>query len=78
MISPVSYTHLLNERLAAFIDTLSEAHEGYTASVESTRSFNQQLRDQVSDLQSSVQEAADLEALKQALEQRLELSLIHI
>ena len=66
------YLKQLNERLAAFIDTLSEAHEGYTASVESTRSFNQQLRDQVSDLQSSVQEAADLEALKQALEQRLE------
>lgn len=66
------YLKQLNERLAAFIDTLSEAHEGYTASVESTRTFNQQLRDQVSDLQSSVQEAADLEALKQALEQRLE------
>ena len=66
------YLKQLNERLAAFISTLSEAHEGYTASVESTRSFNQQLRDQFSDLQSSVQEAADLEALKQALEQRLE------
>ncbi|WP_296277198.1 diguanylate cyclase, partial [Pseudomonas sp. UBA7530] len=66
------YLKQLNERLAAFISTLSEAHEGYTASVESTRNFNQQLRDQVSDLQSSVQEAADLDTLKQALEQRLE------
>ncbi|MFV3383903.1 GGDEF domain-containing protein [Pseudomonas sp. NY15364] len=66
------YLKQLNERLAAFISTLSEAHEGYTASVESTRHFNQQLRDQVSDLQNSVQEAADLDALKQALEQRLE------
>ncbi|TRO41620.1 diguanylate cyclase [Pseudomonas sp. ALS1131] len=66
------YLKQLNERLAAFISTLSEAHEGYTASVESTRHFNQQLRDQVSDLQNSVQEAADLDALKQALEHRLE------
>ncbi len=66
------YLKQLNERLAAFISTLSEAHEGYTASVESTRNFNQQLRDQVNDLQSSVQEAADLDTLKQALEQRLE------
>lgn len=66
------YLKQLNERLAAFISILSEAHEGYTASVESTRHFNQQLRDQVSDLQNSVQEAADLDALKQALEQRLE------
>ena len=40
--------------------------------MENARSFNQQLRDQVSDLQNSVQEAADLESLKQALEQRLE------
>lgn len=66
------YLKQLNERLAAFIETLSEAHEGYSASVENARSFNQQLRDQVSDLQHSVQEAADLESLKQALEQRLE------
>ncbi|PIA73961.1 GGDEF domain-containing protein [Ectopseudomonas toyotomiensis] len=66
------YLKQLNERLAAFIETLSEAHEGYSASVENARSFNQQLRDQVSDLQNSVQEAADLESLKQALEQRLE------
>lgn len=66
------YLKQLNERLAAFIATLSQAHEGYSASAESARSFNQQLRDQVSDLQNSVQEAADLESLKQALEQRLE------
>lgn len=66
------YLKQLNERLAAFIKTLSEAHEGYSASVENARSFNQQLRDLVSDLQNSVQEAADLESLKQALEQRLE------
>lgn len=66
------YLKQLNERLAAFIGTLNEAHEGYSASAESTRSFNQQLREQVSDLQNSVQEAADLESLKQALEQRLE------
>jgi diguanylate cyclase len=66
------YLKQLNERLAAFIETLSQAHEGYSASAESARSFNQQLRDQVSDLQQSVQEAADLETLKQALEQRLE------
>ncbi len=66
------YLKQLNERLAAFIETLSQAHEGYSASAESARSFNQQLRDQVSDLQNSVQEAADLESLKQALEQRLE------
>lgn len=66
------YLKQLNERLEAFLGTLSEAHEGYSASVESARSFNQELRDQVTDLQNRVQEAADLEALKQALEQRLD------
>ncbi|MGG2398501.1 GGDEF domain-containing protein [Pseudomonas sp. SH1-B] len=66
------YLKQLNERLAAFIATLSEAHEGYGASVESARSFNQQLHEQVADLQNSVQEAVDLESLKQALEQRLD------
>jgi len=66
------YLKQLNERLAAFIDTLSEANEGHSASVESSRSFNQELREQVSDLQSSVQEAVDLETLKQALEHRLD------
>lgn len=66
------YLKQLNERLAAFIQTLSEAHEGYGASAQSARNFNQQLQDQVTDLQNSVQEAVDLDALKQALEQRLD------
>ncbi|MFI8746213.1 GGDEF domain-containing protein [Pseudomonas sp. NPDC077186] len=66
------YLKQLNERLAAFIGTLSEAHEGYSESVESARDFDRQLREQVSGLQHSVQSAADLEALKQALEQRLD------
>ncbi|MEO4048005.1 diguanylate cyclase [Pseudomonas sp. CAU 1711] len=66
------YLKQLNERLAAFIDTLSLAHEGYSESVESARSFNRELREQVSDLQASVQEAADLASLKQALERRLD------
>ncbi len=66
------YLKQLNERLAAFIDTLSEASEGHSESVERARSFNQELREQVTDLQSSVQEAVDLETLKQALEQRLD------
>ena len=66
------YLKQLNERLAAFIDTLGQAHEGYSESVESARSFNRELREQVSGLQASVQEAADLASLKQALEQRLD------
>lgn len=66
------YLKQLNERLAAFIDTLSAASEGHSESVERARSFNQELREQVTDLQSSVQEAVDLETLKQALEQRLD------
>lgn len=66
------YLQQLNERLAAFLGTLSEAHEGYSESLESARSFNQELREQVSGLQASVQEAADLESLKQALEARLD------
>ena len=66
------YLKQLNERLSAFLGTLSEAHEGYSESVESARSFNRELREQVNDLQASVQEAADLPALKQALEQRLD------
>ncbi len=67
-----SYLKQLNERLAAFLGTLNEAHEGYSESVESARSFNLELREQVSSLQASVQEAADLPRLKQALETRLD------
>lgn len=66
------YLKQLNERLEAFLGTLSEAHEGYSESVESARNFNQELREQVSDLQASVQEAVDLPSLKRALEQRLD------
>jgi len=67
-----SYLKQLNERLAAFIGTLNEAHEGYSESVESARSFNQELRAQVSGLQASVQTAVDLDSLKHALEARLD------
>ncbi|PTS82302.1 GGDEF domain-containing protein [Pseudomonas sp. HMWF032] len=67
-----TYLKQLNERLALFLDTLTEAHEGYSESVESARTFNQELRDQVSGLQASVQEAVDLHSLKQSLEARLD------
>lgn len=67
-----SYLKQLNERLASFLSTLSEAHEGYSESVESARNFNQELREQVSGLQASVQGAADLQTLKQSLEARLD------
>jgi diguanylate cyclase len=67
-----SYLKQLNERLAAFLGTLNEAHEGYSESVESARSFNLELREQVNNLQASVQEAADLPSLKQSLETRLD------
>ncbi|MBC9252924.1 diguanylate cyclase [Pseudomonas alcaligenes] len=70
------YLKQLNERLAAFLGTLTEAHEGYSESVESARSFNQELREQVSGLQASVQEASDLDGLKRALEARLD-GLLH-
>lgn len=66
------YLKQLNERLEAFIDTLSQAGEGYGEASECARHFDRELRAQVADLQSSVQGAADLESLKQALEQRLE------
>ncbi|MDO9617552.1 MAG: diguanylate cyclase [Pseudomonas sp.] len=67
-----SYLKQLNERLASFLTTLSEAHEGYSESVESARTFNLELREQVSGLQASVQDAVDLPTLKQSLEARLE------
>ncbi len=67
-----SYLKQLNERLEGFLGTLSEAHEGYNESVESARSFNQELREQVSGLQASVQETVDLPTLKQSLEARLD------
>ncbi|MFZ3153241.1 GGDEF domain-containing protein [Pseudomonas sp.] len=66
------YLKQLNERLASFLSTLSEAHEGYSESVESARSFNQELREQVSGLQASVQDAIDLPSLKHSLEARLD------
>lgn len=67
-----SYLKQLNERLASFLGTLSEAHEGYSESVHIARSFNLELREQVNNLQASVQEAADLPSLKQSLETRLD------
>ncbi|WP_339409494.1 GGDEF domain-containing protein [Pseudomonas sp. EA_35y_Pfl2_R5] len=67
-----SYLKQLNERLASFLTTLNEAHEGYSESVESARSFNQELREQVSGLQASVQDAIDLPTLKLSLEARLD------
>lgn len=69
------YLKQLNERLAVFIGTLNEAHEGYSGSVEQARSFDQELREQVNELQTSVQEAVDLDSLKSALEQRLDALL---
>lgn len=66
------YLKQLNERLAAFLGTLSEAHEGYSESIESARSFNRELREQVGGLQASVQGAADLADLKNVLETRLD------
>ncbi|AYC30941.1 GGDEF domain-containing protein [Pseudomonas cavernae] len=66
------YLKQLNERLAAFLGSLSAAHEGYADSLQSRRALDDQLREQVSDLQLSVQEAADLDSLKRALESRLE------
>lgn len=67
-----SYLKQLNERLAAFLGTLNDAHEGYSESVASARSFSLELREQVSSLQASVQDAADLPSLKQSLETRLD------
>ena len=67
-----SYLKQLNERLASFLGTLNEAHEGYSESVHIARSFNLELREQVNNLQASVQEAADLPSLKQSLETRLD------
>ncbi len=66
------YLKQLNERLAAFLESLNTAHEGYTESQSSARALDEELREQVSDLQSSVQDATDLESLKRTLEQRLE------
>jgi diguanylate cyclase len=65
------YLKQLNERLASFLGTLSEAHEGYSESAESARTFNQELREQVSGMQASVLEAVDLRSLKQSLEAHL-------
>lgn len=67
-----NYLKQLNERLEAFLGSLHEAQEGYSESVESARSFNQELREQVSGLQASVQDAVDLHSLKQSLEARLD------
>ncbi len=67
-----SYLKQLNERLESFLGSISEAQEGYSESVESARSFNQELREQVSGLQASVQDAVDLHSLKQSLEARLD------
>ncbi|WP_236212298.1 GGDEF domain-containing protein, partial [Metapseudomonas otitidis] len=66
------YLQQLNERLAAFVATLTSAHQGYNDELQNARQLDDQLREQVSGLQSSVQEATDLDDLKRAVEQRLE------
>jgi diguanylate cyclase len=68
----VSYLKQLNQRLESFLGALSETHEGYNESVESVRSFNQELREQVTGIQSSVQAAVDLSSLKESLESHLD------
>ncbi|TXH98994.1 MAG: GGDEF domain-containing protein [Pseudomonas sp.] len=66
------YLKQLNERLAAFIGSISETHTGYQESLDSAKAFGDELRQQVSGLQSSVQEATDLETLKRTVDSRLE------
>ncbi|WP_337056054.1 GGDEF domain-containing protein [Pseudomonas sp. USHLN015] len=66
------YLKQLNERLVAFVASISAAQEGYSETLESARVLDDQLREQVSDLQSSVQDATDLDDLKRAVEKRLD------
>ena len=66
------YLKQLNERLAAFIGSISETHTGYQESLDSAKAFGDELRQQVSGLQTSVQEATDLETLKRTVDSRLE------
>lgn len=66
------YLQQLNERLAAFLQNLSTAQEGYNESQSTARALDQELRDQVSGLQASVQDATDLAVLKRTVEQRLD------
>ncbi|MBB6340788.1 diguanylate cyclase [Pseudomonas fluvialis] len=66
------YLKQLNERLAAFIGSISETHTGYQESLDSAKAFSDELRQQVSGLQTSVQEATDLESLKRTVDSRLE------
>lgn len=66
------YLKQLNERLVAFVASISAAQEGYSETLESARVLDDQLREQVSDLQNSVQDATDLDDLKRAVEKRLD------
>ncbi|HHJ4328413.1 TPA: GGDEF domain-containing protein, partial [Klebsiella pneumoniae] len=66
------YLKQLNERLSSVLGSLSQAHEGYSDSLQSSLDLDQALREQVSGLQSSVQDATDLPSLKQNLESRLD------
>ena len=66
------YLKQLNERLVAFVASISAAQEGYSETLESARVLDDQLREQVSDLQSRVQDATDLDDLKRAVEKRLD------
>jgi diguanylate cyclase len=66
------YLKQLNERLAAFQDTLSHAHTDYADSLTLARELDSELRQQVDGLHSSVQQASDLASLKSLVESRLE------
>lgn len=66
------YLKQLNERLAAFQDSLKGANEGYVDSISAARELDSELRLQVDGLHSCVQGAGSLVELKDVVESRLQ------
>lgn len=66
------YLQQLNERLAAFQETLQGASQGYVDAVSASRELDSELREQVDGLHGCVQEASSLADLKAIVEGRLQ------
>jgi diguanylate cyclase len=66
------YLQQLNERLAAFQETLQGAHQGHADAVSASRELDSELRQQVDGLHGCVQEVGSLADLKALVEGRLQ------
>lgn len=72
------YLQQLNSRLAQFQGSLEQTHTAYAGSLESGRSLEGMIRDQVQTLHEDVRDSTDLDALKARVETKLDQLLCNV